>query len=97
MNIIYLSNESGLSSGFITRHLSPSRRSGSDFGPLYIPITRFGPTILIWKPCDGEHTVADMEQAIRANFAVTDEHDVTKDIQRTLNIFADKGLLQYAA
>jgi hypothetical protein len=52
---------------------------------------------LIWELCDGEHTIVDMEQAIRANFSVPDEHDVTKDIQRTLDVFADKGLLQYAA
>ena len=52
---------------------------------------------LIWELCDGEHTVADMEQSIRANFSVPDEHDVTKDIQRTLDVFADKGLLQHAA
>ena len=52
---------------------------------------------LIWELCDGEHTVADMERAIRASFAVADEHDVTEDIQRTLDIFADKGLLQHTA
>jgi hypothetical protein len=50
---------------------------------------------LIWELCDGEHTIVDMEQAIRANFSVSDEHNITKDILRTLDIFADKGLLQY--
>jgi hypothetical protein len=49
---------------------------------------------LIWELCDGEHTVEDMEQAIRASFSVTDEHDVTGDIRRTLEVFAGKGLLK---
>jgi hypothetical protein len=49
---------------------------------------------LIWELCDGEHTVEDMEQAIRANFSVAIEHDVTGDIRRTLEVFAGKGLLK---
>jgi hypothetical protein len=49
---------------------------------------------VIWELCDGEHTVEDMEQAIRANFSVAIEHDVTGDIRRTLEVFADKGLLK---
>jgi len=52
---------------------------------------------LIWELCDGEHTITEMEQAIRANFSVTDEHDVTEDIRRTLEIFAEKGLLSQVA
>jgi hypothetical protein len=52
---------------------------------------------LVWELCDGEHTVASMEQAIRANFSVTSEHDVTGDIRRTLETFAEKGLLNTIA
>jgi hypothetical protein len=48
---------------------------------------------LLWELCDGEHTVASMEQAIRANFSVTDERDVAGDIRRTLEVFAAKGLI----
>jgi hypothetical protein len=48
---------------------------------------------LVWELCDGEHTVASMEQAIRANFSVTGEHDVGRDVRRTLEVFAEKGLL----
>jgi hypothetical protein len=48
---------------------------------------------LIWELCDGEHTVASMEQAIRASYSVPDGHDVSGDIRRTLGIFAAKGLL----
>jgi hypothetical protein len=49
---------------------------------------------LIWKFCDGTHTVTDIEQAIRTNFSVPDGQDVAADIQRTLAVFTDKGLLQ---
>jgi hypothetical protein len=48
---------------------------------------------LIWELCDGEHTVASIEQAIRASYSVPDGHDVSGDIRRTLGIFAAKGLL----
>jgi hypothetical protein len=47
---------------------------------------------LIWELCDGEHTVEDMERAIRASFSVADEHDVVGDIRETLELFASKGL-----
>jgi hypothetical protein len=48
----------------------------------------------IWELCDGEHTAADMARALRASFSIAAEHDVTRDIQRTLEVFAAKGLLQ---
>jgi len=49
---------------------------------------------LIWELCDGTHTIEDMEQAIRAHFAVSDGHDVSEDIQEILKTFATKGLLK---
>ncbi len=49
---------------------------------------------LIWELCDGEHTPEDMDHIIRAKFSVSDEHNVSTDIQQTLAAFADKGLLQ---
>jgi hypothetical protein len=52
---------------------------------------------LIWELCDGEHTVADMERAIRASFSVADEHDVLGDIRGTLELLASKGLLEERA
>jgi len=48
----------------------------------------------IWELCDGEHTLADIVKALRASFFIADEHDVMGGIQRTLKVFADKGLLQ---
>ncbi len=48
----------------------------------------------IWGLCDGQHTVEDIEQEIRANFSVGGSRDVKGDIQRTLTELADKGLLQ---
>ncbi len=49
---------------------------------------------LIWELCDGEHTVEDIERVIRSSFAVADDYNVAADIQRTLQVFADKELLQ---
>ncbi len=48
---------------------------------------------LIWELCDGAHTPAEMETQIRARFDVPAGHDVLQDIERTLEIFAAKGLL----
>lgn len=52
---------------------------------------------LIWELCDGEHTVADIERAVKASFAVGDEHSVAGDIQRTLEVLDSKGLLEKTA
>ena len=48
----------------------------------------------IWELCDGEHTIGDMEQAMRASFAVAEEYDVVGDIRRTLAVFVEKKLMQ---
>jgi hypothetical protein len=49
---------------------------------------------LIWELCDGGHSCEDMEQAIRAKFAVHDKHDVIGDIKKTLEVLGRKGLLE---
>ncbi len=49
---------------------------------------------LIWDLCDGAHTVAEIETALRAAFEVPVDHDLQTDIQRTLEVFQRKGLLQ---
>jgi hypothetical protein len=49
---------------------------------------------LIWDLCDGEHMLEDMEQEVRASFSIAEERDVAGDIRRTLEVFADKGLLE---
>ncbi len=49
---------------------------------------------LIWDLCDGSHTAAEIEAALRAAFEVPAEHDLQTDIQRTLEVFLRKGLLQ---
>ena len=49
---------------------------------------------LIWDLCDGKHTVEDMERAVRASFSVAEGHDAAADIRRTLEVFANKGLLE---
>lgn len=48
----------------------------------------------IWDLCDGEHTIADIEQEIRANFSVPPNCQIKDDIQKTLSVFNQKGLLQ---
>lgn len=52
---------------------------------------------LIWELCDGEHTIEDMEQAIRNRFYLTKKYDVTGDILRVLKFFRSKGLLEMTA
>lgn len=49
---------------------------------------------LIWELCDGVHTAEDMEQEIRSKFSVVSKHDVSADIQKTLEVFASKGVLE---
>ena len=48
----------------------------------------------IWNLCDGEHTMEEIEQTIRANFTVPCEQDVRGDIKRMLETFTGKGLLE---
>ncbi|MFQ5577204.1 MAG: PqqD family protein [Anaerolineae bacterium] len=48
---------------------------------------------LIWQLCDGNHTLEEMEAAVRARFSVADEYDVAGDIRQTLQAFAAKQLL----
>jgi hypothetical protein len=48
---------------------------------------------LIWQRCDGRHTLADIEQTLRANFTIPPDRDVMADIRQTLETFAGKGLL----
>jgi hypothetical protein len=50
--------------------------------------------LTIWELCDGNHTAQDMEALIRAKFQGIDSHvDVMTDINRTLQSFAEQGLL----
>jgi hypothetical protein len=52
---------------------------------------------LIWALCDGEHSIQDMERAVQSSFAVPEGHDVRADVQRILEEFSSKGLLQQRA
>lgn len=49
---------------------------------------------LIWKLCDGEHTLEDMVAALETQFTGTEGKDISGEIQTTLNTFAAQGLLQ---
>jgi hypothetical protein len=48
---------------------------------------------LIWDLCDGEHSLEDIEAAIRSSFSVPEDRDVQADIRRTIKELSDKGLL----
>jgi hypothetical protein len=48
----------------------------------------------IWELCDGAHTVEDMVKALQASFSIAPERKVLEDIQRTLEVLAEKELLQ---
>jgi len=52
---------------------------------------------LVWELCDGGHTVEDMAAAIKAQCTGTEGGDILGDIQRTLDVFAARGLLQFSA
>ena len=49
---------------------------------------------VILELCDGEHTVEDMEQEIKARFSTSHENDVVGDIQQIIELFAVKGILE---
>jgi hypothetical protein len=49
---------------------------------------------MIWERCDGQHSIGDIVQELRASFAVPPERDVERDVRRTLEVFVRKGLLQ---
>ncbi|HRV95246.1 MAG TPA: PqqD family peptide modification chaperone [Anaerolineae bacterium] len=52
---------------------------------------------LIWKLCDGQHSLADMEEILRSRFFIATDHDVIDDVKQTLRVFATQGLLQQIA
>jgi hypothetical protein len=48
---------------------------------------------LIWNLCDGQHSLGDIELALRKQFSISDGRDVRGDILATLDIFQEKELL----
>ncbi|MBW6474729.1 MAG: PqqD family protein [Anaerolineaceae bacterium] len=51
------------------------------------------PAAFIWELCDGEHSIADIEQAIREDFGVSPERSLHGEIVQTLIHFREKDLL----
>ena len=49
---------------------------------------------VVWDLCDGQHSLTEIEQALRSNFSVPVDHDVMVDIEKTIESFASKDLLQ---
>jgi hypothetical protein len=48
----------------------------------------------VWTLCDGRHTVESMVEAIRMGFAIPETTDIAADINTTLDVFRQKGLLR---
>ena len=50
--------------------------------------------ILVWDLCDGEHSLENMEKAIRNEFSVSEERTISQDIQGVIDRFFKEGLLE---
>jgi PqqD family protein of HPr-rel-A system len=50
--------------------------------------------LLVWNLCDGEHTLSEIESAMRKEFSVGAEQPVSEDIQEVLERFSKEGLLE---
>lgn len=48
---------------------------------------------LIWDLCDGAHSLAEIEGAVRLAYSVAAEHDLAADLRATVAEFQAKGLL----
>jgi hypothetical protein len=49
--------------------------------------------LAVWELGDGQHTAAEMANALRAHFAGTESRDLDGDVQATLARFRAEGLL----
>jgi len=49
--------------------------------------------LVVWELCDGQHTPAEIEAALRARFAGTEGQDLSGDVQATLARYQAEGLL----
>lgn len=52
---------------------------------------------LVWKLCDGGHSVEDIEQAVKREFSTRAGQEIAEDIQKIVDTFKDKGLLEEAS
>jgi hypothetical protein len=49
----------------------------------------------IWELCDGQNSVQEMEKVIRTEFQLPDSQvDIAGDIERSLQMFVEAGLLE---
>jgi PqqD family protein of HPr-rel-A system len=97
--IISIGRDVSVTSGKPVRKQSVLRGTKGDETVLYNEesgaIHVLNPTaLLIWNLCDGEHSLEDIEKAIRAEFSVGAEHPVSEDIQEVLENFSKEGLLE---
>lgn len=48
----------------------------------------------IWRLCDGQHSPAEIEAALREEYAIPPDYDATADIAQTISELQAKGLLE---
>lgn len=48
---------------------------------------------VIWKHCDGSHTSEQIERVLREQFSMSAETTLTQDVNDTLNLLRQKGLI----
>lgn len=49
---------------------------------------------LVWDLCDGQHSLEEIEKAMRARFALPPDYPVIRDIQNIIDVLIQKGLLE---
>jgi len=47
----------------------------------------------IWRLCDGQHSLPEIEQAMRSYFLINPDQNIMADIEQTLKLFKQAGLL----
>ena len=52
--------------------------------------------LLVWNLCDGEHSIEEIENTMRAEFSVSEDQSVSKDIEEVIERFSKEGLLENA-
>jgi len=49
--------------------------------------------IFVWKQCDGEHTMTEIEENLRDTFQVADEIELHSDVMEIVQTFTNLGVL----
>ena len=49
---------------------------------------------VVWRMCDGRHSIGEMAQQIAAAYEVPEGADVLADVQSVIESFAERGMLE---